>query len=538
MMEERLLCKDCKLNFEEKQKDNMINKIKDLSEIKHFIDDIEFYKKKYKDFLIKIRIKEVENFQLHLQNFKSEIMQQVNTLIYFSNQWIDDLFFLNQQCEEESFLNQLDKLIQQQNNKELNYELVILQKIEQINNQWKTKKLSAFQKCQEFIEDFSINPIHYFQQENFKSLPYISSYCPQLQSTQAILSDFIEDQQITAIQQTKSQYLLIQQNNKYKSIKQFCTFSFNKDDNLIIGGYSKVIKAFIFKKGQLKQIQILNGHEDYVRTLNFFKATSQTNFVSGSEDKSVRFWSINLLAKPKFIQKLNAHQNGILCLIINKKENLIITGSRDTTIKFWKRFLQNENQYLFWSQQQIIMNHSHNVYDLSLNQNEDKLISCSEDKKILVLSYQEKQWKIYQIITVQNFGYRLCFINNKLFTFQPRLGLTMHVYEMNQNKKYEHSFEIDVKGGNQECRIFFPQQYINQKNILINKNGFHINIIKVIITKEEIKKQKVYFKVEQSINYFKDSTGLIFGQLSEDGNYLITWDDKTKELQLRQLQYT
>lgn len=64
------------------------------------------------------------------------------------------------------------------------------------------------------------------------------------------------------------------------------------------------------------------------------------NFVSGSIDNSIIIWSINLLSKSLKINKLNIKSlggEGVLCLVINKNEDLIISGYLDSTIKFWRK---------------------------------------------------------------------------------------------------------------------------------------------------------------------------------------------------------
>ncbi|CAD8205983.1 unnamed protein product [Paramecium octaurelia] len=283
----------------------------------------------------------------------------------------------------------------------------------------------------------------------------------------------------------------------------------------------------------------MNGHVDNVRVIQFMKMNSKNILMSAGEDKSLRLWSNTQLARPKFLQKIEAHLNGILCFVLNQLEDLLITGSRDTTLKFWKKNNDLSNGCILGSCIQTIQQHTHNIYDLSLSQKEDKLISCSEDSRILIISLVQSVWKVTQIIQVQQFGYRLCFLSSNIFTFQPRLADSMNVYELNQDGQFIKSFDVQVKGGNQDCRIFFPQQYITEKNVLINKNGFHINIIKVIKNKEQNSQKQCNLQlvVEQSINFNQESTGLIFGQLSHNAEYLITWDGKTKELQMRQLLY-
>ncbi|CAD8172270.1 unnamed protein product [Paramecium pentaurelia] len=357
-------------------------------------------------------------------------------------------------------------------------------------------------------------------------------------STADVIQDSIQDECVLNINwQINNLYQQIQQEVPYKLDKQICAFTFNKSNQLLVGACLKNIQGYVINKGQLKLISTMIGHIDNVRITRFMNVTSKNILISASEDRSLRVWSYTQLARPKFLQKINAHMNGILCFILNKSEDLLITGSRDTTLKFWKKNNQVQNGCILATCVQTLNQHSHNIYDLSLSPNEDKLISCAEDSRILIISLIQSEWKVTQIIQVQKFGFRLSFIDNNIFTFQPILAEFMQVYELNQDGQFIKTFDVQVKGGIQDCRIFFPQQYISEKNLLINKNGFHINIIKVIFRKEKKsqKLQKAKFVVEQSISFGQESTGLIFGQLSDNAEYLITWDGNTKELQMRQL---
>ncbi|CAD8122012.1 unnamed protein product [Paramecium sonneborni] len=120
---------------------------------------------------------------------------------------------------------------------------------------------------------------------------------------------------------------------------------------------------------------------------------------------------------------------------MNNNENLIISSSDDHTIKF--QIKQN-----VWICQQTITDHKSYVYQLSLSQEQDKLISCRQDQLILRMEYLEddKKLMVIQKIQVDCLGYRLCFKNDNFFTFQPDYGNMMHVNEMNsvnrQNQTY------------------------------------------------------------------------------------------------------
>ncbi|CAD8085149.1 unnamed protein product [Paramecium primaurelia] len=307
-------------------------------------------------------------------------------------------------------------------------------------------------------------------------------------------------------------YQLIQQNQIKQD--QYCiAIAVNKDCSIVVAGCNKQIKVFEFQQGMLNQVQLLSEHGSTVVTLNFMKRSDQ--FISGSLDKQIIIWTRNQNNSWICSQKLNGHKGFIRCLIINNNEDLIVSGSYDKTIKFWQK--QNE-----WLCSQTITDHTNIIWGLSQNEQQNRVISCGEDKLILVMEQQNTQWIVIQKITVETFGVRLCFIDNNTFTFYPSWYECIHVFEINNaNQQYIKTKDIQVKGGSDD--FLFPSQYIQSKCILVNKNAQDVSLIR--------KKQNGEFIVEQSIQF---GTRDIYGCMTDDGQYLITWDKKSNEFQIRQ----
>ncbi|CAD8165512.1 unnamed protein product [Paramecium pentaurelia] len=304
--------------------------------------------------------------------------------------------------------------------------------------------------------------------------------------------------------------------NSIKQQEQCYAIAINKDNSIVIAGCDKQIKVFDLKQGILNQSQLLSDHQDFVLTLNFMKKSN--HFVSGSRDKSIIIWQMNQNNQWACQHKLDGHSDAIDSLLLNNNENLIISGSYDSSIKFW-------NQQNGWLCQQTIKDHKEYVFQLSLNVKQDKLISCSADKQILVIEYSQMHqiWNVIQKIQLEQFGFRLSFLNDNQFTFQPQGQEQMDVYEINSsNQQFVKIKQITVKSDSNSCGSLFPQQYLKCKCLLVNKNGYHINFIR--------KKENGDFVTEQTIQF---DHYYIFGQLSDDGEYLITWDQKSKEIQTR-----
>ncbi|CAD8204831.1 unnamed protein product [Paramecium pentaurelia] len=304
--------------------------------------------------------------------------------------------------------------------------------------------------------------------------------------------------------------------NSIKQQEQCYAIAINKDNSIVIAGCDKQIKVFDLKQGILNESQLLSNHQDFVCTLNFMKKSN--HFVSGSRDKSIIIWQMNQNNQWNCQHKLEGHSNAIDNLLLNNNEDLIISGSYDSSIKFW-------NQQNGWFCQQTIIDHSEYFFQLSLNEKQDKLISCSADKQILVIEYSQMHqiWNVIQKIKLEQFGYRLCFINDNQFTFQPYGQEQMNVYELNSsNQQFVKVKQITVISSSNSCINLFPQQYLKCKCLLVNKNGLNINFIR--------KKENGDFVTEQTIQF---DHHYIFGQLSDDGEYLITWDFASKEIKTR-----
>ncbi|CAD8137793.1 unnamed protein product [Paramecium octaurelia] len=305
-------------------------------------------------------------------------------------------------------------------------------------------------------------------------------------------------------------------NNNSITQQECClAVAFNKDCSMVAAGCEDLIKLYEFKEGMLKQIQLLSQHQEDVSTLYFMKHSNQ--LLSGDTTGTILIWSSNNNNQWNCSLTLKQHKSGINCLIMNNNEDIIISSSNDKTIKFWMK--QNE-----WICQQTINEHKHQVYQLSLNDKQNKVISCGWDQLILVIEYseQDKQWMIIQRIQVDCQGLRIYFINDNLFTFQPKKGNLMHIYEMNdESKQFTQTKHITVNQGD-DGYVFFPQQYIKSKQLLVSKHDKQINLIRKIDNDQ--------FNVEQTLEF---GSNQLFGNMSDDGEYLITWEFQTQTIQIR-----
>ncbi|CAD8145200.1 unnamed protein product [Paramecium octaurelia] len=297
------------------------------------------------------------------------------------------------------------------------------------------------------------------------------------------------------------------------------TFAFIKDDSILVIGFNNMIKEYQIKNGNMKQFQVLLGHRFDVNCLKW--ANFQNQLISGGHDGKIFCWPKNLSSNSKFIAKCNFHSLSITHFLMNSKEDLLITASMDQTIKFSEKNKQNQ----IWECSQVITEYRDTIFSLSLSQNENKLISCGYDNLILVLQkdqqFNRNNWIVKQRIILDLHGYRLSFIKDDLFLFQPYNKEEIWIYEIS-NDLFIKAKTIHSKSDCLDFGTLFPHQYIQSKNIILAKNGNYIHLIKFDIQDN--------LEVFQSINF---GDQCIYGQLSNDGQCLITWDNKSNLIQFR-----
>ncbi|CAK75745.1 unnamed protein product (macronuclear) [Paramecium tetraurelia] len=218
-------------------------------------------------------------------------------------------------------------------------------------------------------------------------------------------------------------------------------------------------------------------------------------------------WSSNNNNQWNCSQIIQAHNKSIQCLILNNNEDLFISSSSDNTIKFWvKQMIGSVNKLSqiirigFINQVQMIK--------------KIKLFLVEEISQYQYLNTLEKiksglLFKIFKL-NVKDIAYALCNL--------------MHVYEMNDiSKQFTKIKDIVVNQCNSNSQSgLFAQQFMKQKQLLVSKHGNSINLIR--------KTDDNQFKVEQSIQF---DSRCIYGQMSDDAEYLITWDHKSKQIQIR-----
>ncbi|CAD8192927.1 unnamed protein product [Paramecium octaurelia] len=405
-----------------------------------------------------------------------------------------------------------------------------------LSHQWK-KILQQTEEFNKFIyksinlKNDTLSQQMTLMQKNWSSLSQVELNdiaCNYDQQQNALIYEEIERESMTKenqIKQVISLYQKFLENFNHfefelqNSIKQDkCTsFAFSLDSSVMVAGLDSKIKVFQFKEGELTEKQQLTEHKGCVRCLYFMKKTKQ--FISGcSQDNLIIIWSWDDQRQWYCDQKLNGHTNYVIGgLIMNKEEDLIISGSDDKTIKFWAK---SNNK---WSLKQTLNDHEHEIKSISLNDSGNQLVSCSTKNEIIVFKCnKEQQWMKNQLIQVDQEGYSLYFLKDTLFTFLFQKQNLMQIYELDRlQQKFILTRQINIRSGNNRID-YFPQQYNKEKQILLIKVGKTINIIKAIDHQEFI-----------PVQYIENSDNQLYGAMTNDSQYLVTWESKDNSIKIR-----
>ncbi|CAD8069406.1 unnamed protein product [Paramecium primaurelia] len=475
---------------------------------------IQNMKNKWNEYIIEI----LNSFNLAQDKLilKSNIIfQQIQSLTIHFQKLIDEI---NQQLNNQTKLEN-DQLHQQ-------FQMMQLDWSEFTNNQLIDVAYIYAQKNQiELIEqEFIAKDI-----QILKMMNQTIGFCNMLEVQ---FESFLINQNNPLINQISNKDLIEQTNQavplNYKLQEQYnikeekcLSFAFNSDSNVLVVGCNRFIKVFQFRQGQLTQTQILDNHKDYVRCLYFMNRSNQ--FISGCNDCKIMIWSCDSNNLWYCQQVLEGHTDYIRAgVIMNNREDLIISGSDDRSIRFWSK---KDNQ---WYCKQILNGHSNEIRSISLNISSTQLISCSTGTEIFLTQYiqNNKQWCIIQIIQTNKCGYSLKFIKDDLFTYQPYDQGFLQIYKRDQeNRNFQIIQELKINSKDNRWD-FFSQQLIEEKSILLHKYGNTMNIIKINQKNNE-------FSVMQSI---QNSDVYLYGAMTRDGKYLVTWDSDSICIRVRKYQ--
>ncbi|CAD8199699.1 unnamed protein product [Paramecium pentaurelia] len=310
--------------------------------------------------------------------------------------------------------------------------------------------------------------------------------------------------------------LLAKETIPYKLIKQISqpqicqALSFNFDNTLLATTQGRNIKIlnFNYNKGNIEQIANFEAHESNINSLVFSK---KTNYLfSGGDDFFIRIWE-ELKSKNQWKNKISINtKSPITCMILNKKENLIIVGNKQGFIQTWNLNVEQETITIVLEIRKV---HEQNIFGISLNLFEDRLITCSQDKKIILWIIDKRG--LIQKITEQE---RINFVSSIIFLYDKTILLT-------QNKKGIIELKLDNDNFKEDEKIIledpsedypnFPIQFNKTKNIMIIKHNQFVYMYRELHQGSYDLQNKIVF----------DSIKL-YGAFSSECKYLVTLNEQ------------
>ena len=216
---------------------------------------------------------------------------------------------------------------------------------------------------------------------------------------------------------------------------------------------------------KFKMIKLINAHDYLVNSVSIFPSGK---IISVSYDKSIKIYDINY----NIIQNIkNAHNNGIIYVDI-KDENNFVTCSDDKSIKTW---IKNNNEFILNKN----INNAHNdcIYKVIYYSNKN-LISCSFDKTTKIWEEKDKNYQLVITLMHSNWLYSILLIKDKNILISSGFNETK-LWNLNNFELIKNFDKVKCNGWNALSRIDEDRIIIGGNKILLI-----ISLLKKTIIKE------------------------------------------------------
>ncbi|CAD8187640.1 unnamed protein product [Paramecium octaurelia] len=502
---QRLLCKLCMENVESNKP------IKIFKQVKEIIVENQKLRKSHVENIVNFNTNSIQQIKLVLLDLKTQVTQNIVKLIGYVDQWMEEVLQCGQQNATFSFFDELENLITKTKNDQFNPESLI----EKINKLNKSKCLKinhtltffkSFQetkKCEELLQSIQNQGHERCDARIQQEMNQIAIQQEQLEKQQQMIDKKIE-------------LKLIDDSNQSSG---YCfAIVFDKTGSIMVSCESPKIQIWNFDKGKLKLINTYTQHQDTVRCLVYSKL--RNSFISGSIDHTIICWQQINQNEWKYSQPYQQHLEGVNCLILNKQEDQVISGSCDKQINVWQvDFMKNQLTFLY-----ALDNHINSVESLQFNSNETQLVSCGFDEFIIWEQGLQGKWEFKYKQSVANKGYKIYLINDQqllwvtmdadiddILVFELQRG----VFKQNNNKTIKLT-----KNNKSDDDMNFSIVHNQEKNILLIRHKYHIYLFRQLIDGN----LKVYNQLNCQVKQ-------VFGNMTNDGEYLIFWDLKKEKYQ-------
>ncbi|CAD8154065.1 unnamed protein product [Paramecium octaurelia] len=572
----KFYCSKC-LQF---MQQNHQQKIQVFSIIASLIEETQKNKAKSIEESLEFNRKKVEQLQFWISDLKSCVIKSLNQIDNFVNKWIQDLNQKEPQYIEYSFHAELDEYIKNDSKLDFNQNTYTSQ-ISKIHYNWysktqplmvKFKEFKEFDRCQQILfdliqnnnesEDIKIIEQPYKSQDlqsctqsstlaqsqsqeqsQEQSQSQVQSQsqeqsCAQT-STQAQSQQQQQQQQQTQQQQQSQIQNTVEQTKQIREVqltlidqsttqlKPSQTMAFNNSGSIMISTEYSLIKVWAFNKGKIQLLTCLQGHTNYINCLIYSKR--QNSFISSSDDKTIRCWQSFTQQHWSSSQPYNQHTNYVQCLILNENEDLLFSGSFDNSIKVWN--VDFNNNCLIY--QYSLNKHTHSVNGLSLSPSEQVLVSCANESNSIII-WEKNVNNIFEFkyIVKQSIyekGNKIMFISNEEFIWATASKTSDYLYAFQLKEGvFEENLEntVELTPNNKVADEFrFPILYNKEKNLII------LRVKSIVYILEYLNNGKYRIATQLDFHTFD-----IYGQVTNNWQYLVCWDQNTKRYSTYELQ--
>ncbi|CAD8083895.1 unnamed protein product [Paramecium sonneborni] len=520
-LNQRLLCQDCIKNFTT-QFSTMGYELVTKQIKKNQKEKVETIEK-----TIQLNIKQIEELLGNIHKLKSAIAFQLDEIIGYSGGWIKNLLSVGHEHSQYSFHKELENLIQKQLENQIDKSL-LMNEIYKVNSFWNLKineKLEQFssfkiyQKCQEILSSLG-------QNIQVKEEVIHQQKVSQQNNLQTQLEQFHESTSTANQKQLDSLITLQLIDDSIKQKTKCYAIALNKNGTQMVSMSNSDLKVWNIIDGKINLEQTLQGHSNFIYCIIYSK--KQDSFISCSNDKTIIVWKQIKQNEWKGSQQYKEHKGWIGSMILNKNENQLFSAGEDQQIIVWQvNFNQNELIYLY-----SLVRHNNCIRAISLNDCENTLVSCADDQQIIIWEIgQSEKFQFKQVITsvFNSSGCHIKFIKDNLFIWLP-YSKELNFISLFQSKDGVFYEDIDNRiqlannSKNLGCALF-PIIYLKDKNVLFIRSK---NIIYIL------RETNGKFNIHNEIDC---GTKWSFGTVSENGKYLVFWDDQKGAYSSYELSY-
>ncbi|CAD8215324.1 unnamed protein product [Paramecium octaurelia] len=498
---QRLLCTECLENAD------LDAKVVGLKKMISLIEEAQLKKMEKVDYIIDKQIKLIEQLHSIIDQMRSYAIQQFDSQITIIKEWIRNLQQQRSQSQY-SFYGQLEIMIINQNKIDDNSQQLI-HEIQQTNHCWTSKLYPKLELFNKFIEYQKCKELFSKLEQSTQTLTI------NQQQQQQIKIDQLNHDEQESLQKSQIKLKLIDQSLKQND--RCNTIIFDSSGSIMVSTQNEDIKVWSFLNGTIKLVKTLQEHTDWVQCLVYSK--KKNSFISCSLDKTIRCWQSMNQTEWISSQPYEQHTDSVTCIVLNQNEDLLFSGSRDKSIKVWKVDFNQNNLVFLYS----LDKHNNKVVSLSLNQSENQLVSCADGQnEIIIWERREKdkfEFKYFVKQSINDFGLKVKFIKenqfiwitgdkqlDRLYVFELKQG----VYQENQDKTIQFITNNEIYD---EYR--FPIIYNKERNLIVVRHKKYIYIIREI--------NDGNYKIEDQLNC---DTYFIYGNITNNGQYLVYWDGK------------